>query len=468
MKSSIKVRALPARVELKTVCVIMAKNLTAFCCCSKFEVQQLQINKMPAYKPPRPNFDLSRQTTQDYIKLFLSRGSDLDDYQVLSAVKPNSPLDVAIQAFKEHTNVPLQIPLMGFLHLVGTWLLKNESVIEVQGDTINPDLWTVVLAQSGAGKTLSFNQLQKASQQALGVKAEFDSVASGAAYLEELRDKNRSLWFADEFGQFLGQIEQLGSPLAQCKEYLLKTYDGNPIQRKTKLALIKVDKPVLSIFGVNTVESYLSKISEESFTDGFSQRFAYLLAKSDPSRPFSDYPWFSSASIQESLQQAFTSVAGVTIHKSYSVGAEAFRAYQEAFKVLLKHGVSESFYRRLMYRSFKYALIFHVIHGDHTDKITPEDVGWSMRLIEIHLNDLKELLAQYAYGDLANTIRRIQEKKATFEQAGKAFGAREVVQNFKRIQTVAAAKSILQFVLEIEEEERRLLRKKLSCRQDRR
>ncbi len=421
---------------------------------------------MPAYKAPRPNFDWTRTSTQQFIKMFLSRSTELDTYQVLSTVKPNSPLDVAVQAFKEHTNVPLQIPLMGFLHLVGTWLLKNESVIEVQGATINPDLWAIVLAPSGAGKTFAFSQLEKACSQSLNVKAEFDAVASAAAYIEELRDKNRSLWFADEFAQTLGQIEQVGSPLAQCKEYMLKTYDGNPIQRKTKAEVIEIEKPVLSILGVNTLESYLNKISEESFTDGFSQRFSYLLAKADPTRSFEDYPWYAVDSIQTSLQAAFISIAGVRLHKRYTVGKEAFRAYQEGFKVLLKHGVSESFYRRLMYRSFKYGLIFHVIHGDESEVISTDDIAWAMRLIDIHLHDLKELLAQYNYGDLAKTIRRVQEKKAEFESAGKDFGAREVVQNIKRIKTVSEAKTVLQFVQEIEAQERKQLRLKEPIGQD--
>jgi hypothetical protein len=437
--------------------------LLFFYVCSSTTSKGLQ---MPAYKPPRPNFDWTRTSTQEFMKIFLSRSSELDTYQVLSAVKPASPLDAALQAFKEHTNVPLQIPLMGFLHLVGTWLLKNESVIEVQGATINPDLWTIVLAPSGSGKTFAFDQLQKASKACLNVKAEFDAPASAAAYLQELSDKNRSLWFADEFAQMLSQIEQVGSPLAQAKEYMLKTYDGNPIQRKTKADLIEIENPVLSVLGVNTLESYLNKISEESFTDGFSQRFSYLLAKADPNRSFENYPWFAVQSIQESLKAAFTSISGLTLHKRYTVGAEAFRAYQEGFKVLLKHGVSESFFRRLMYRSFKYALIFHVIHGDESSEITKDDIAWAMRLIDIHLCDLKELLAQYNYGDLAKTIRKVQEKKAEFESAGKSFSAREVVQNIKRIKTVSEAKSVLSFVQEVEEQERRQQRMKQASAQD--
>lgn len=399
---------------------------------------------MPASKTPLLCID--KVSTQEFMNLFLSCSDDLNTYQVLSAVKVNSPLDLAIQAFRELTNVPLQIPLMGFMHLVGAWLMKQNSTVNIKGAVLNPDLWTVVLAPSGAGKTFAFSQLQKASIKALNIKAEFDAVASASAFFEELHDKNGSMWFADEFAQFLGQVEQAGSPLSQCKEYLLKTYDGNPIQRKTKSELIEIEKPVLNILGVNTLESYLNKISEESFTDGFSQRFAYLIAKADPARPFKNYAWFNDEAIQISLTNAFSSLSTLTVHREYVVSAEAFKAYEAGFQFLLKHDISESFYRRLMFRSFKYAMIYHVMHGNNSNQITPDDIGWAMRLITLHISDLKELLTHYNYSELAKTIKKVQEKKADFAIKNKPFGVREVVQNIKKIKTVNEAKIILEFV----------------------
>jgi Protein of unknown function (DUF3987) len=399
---------------------------------------------MPAYKIPRPYFD--RETVQEYIKVFLSNSTNANTFKTLSCVKPDTPLSQAIEAFKEHTNVPLQLPLMGFLHLVGTWLMKQESVIECKGKKLTPDLWTIALASSGAGKTFAFSQLQKASHQVLNTKAEFDAVASAAAYLQELSDKNGSLWFADEFAQFLGQVEQVGSPLAQCKEYLLKTYDGNPIQRKTKLETIEIEKPVLSIFGVNTLDSYLAKVSEESFTDGFAQRFAYILAESDTARPFKNYTWFDEAAIQREVVQAFEQVAAIKVHKTYTLSPEAFSAYEQAFQSLLKHEVSESFYRRLMFRSFKYMQIFHVIHGDSSNIITRQDVGWAMRMIELHLLDLKKLLEKYNYSDLAKLIQKVEAKQADFVQQGKSFGVRQVVQYCKGVRSTAEARAILEFI----------------------
>ena len=408
---------------------------------------------MPAYKLPRPRFD--RETVQDYIKIFLAHSDNQNTFKTLSCVKPNSSLGDAIDAFKVHTNIPLQLPLIGFLHLVGAWLMKQESMIEVKGKRINPDLWTIALASSGSGKTFAFSQLQKASLQTLNIKAEFDAVASGAAFLQELSDKNRSLWFADEFAQFLGQVEQVTSPLAQCKEYLLKTYDGHPIQRKTKNDTIEIENPVLSVLGVNTIDSYLQKISEESFTDGFAQRFAYLLAEADDDRPFSQFTWFDETAIQTQLVEAFARVANTTTHKTYTLSEETFAAYEQAFQSLLRHDVSESFYRRLMFRSFKYMHIFHVIHGDESDIISKEDVGWAMRITELHLLDLKRLLEKYDYGELAKTVQLVQKKKAEFEAKGKPFGTRELLQNVKRIKSVPEAKGIMQFVLEIEQNEQR-------------
>ncbi len=421
---------------------------------------------MKTEKLPRPDFQ--KVNTQDMMRIYINdTDNKLETYKALSCVKPNTALDSVLTTFRKNTNIPLVMPMMAFIHIVGTWLISKSTTLEVKGRKMNPDLWTIILSSSGSGKTFAFNQVEKASKKILNIKANFDSVASAAAYMDELQEKNGSLWFADEFAQFLGQVEQMGSPLSQCKEYLLKTYDGNTIQRKTRAATIEIEKPILSILGSNTLDSYLKKISEESFTDGFSQRFSYILAEADPERPMKDHSFFNETAIQTDIEQAFTQLVKTPTHQNYKMSDEAFEAFENSFQELLAHGVGESFYRRLMFISFKYALIFHVIYGDASDTITKDDMCWAMRLIDLHLNDLKKLLELYNYGDVFKTLKRIEAKKAEFALKGKPFGAREVVQNVKAIKSVQEAKSYIAFMDEcaqlnwLEDERKKAITKQL-------
>ncbi len=412
---------------------------------------------MPKMKQVRPVFynheNLDKPSVQDLMAFYLARGEKLDKYQMKSLVKPASPLEQVLNTFEEHTPTPLQMPLMGFLSLLSAHLMKRETYVEVKGAKIRPDIWTIVLAPSGATKTFSFSQLEKASEAVLNVSSTFETVAGAAAYITELEEKNGGLWFADEFAQFLGQIEQIGSPLNGCKEYLLKTYDGDKITRKTKNETITVEKPMISIYALNTEESFLNKISDESFTDGFSQRFAYLLAKSDPKRSYAEYSFFDVEEIQKNLKEAFEKIKEVEIHEKYVYTKEAFMAYEVGFRSLLKYKVGESFYRRLMFRSFKYALLFHVANLKSTNEIDVEDVGYAMRMIEIHMDDLKELLVRYNFSELAKKIDKVIEKRKEAKAIGKKYEAREVVQTMRSIKTMAEAEKIIEFVKRIEREE---------------
>jgi hypothetical protein len=413
---------------------------------------------MSKMKPVRPrfyceeNFDTAPPTVQELMKFYLARGNKLDKYQVMSLVKPATPLEQILKTFEEHTPTPLQMPLLGFFSLLSAHLMKHDAYLEVKGAKINPDIWTIVLAPSGATKTFSFSQLEKASKAVLNVESSFETPAGAAAYAEEIKEKSGGLWFADEFAQFLGQVEQIGSPLNGCKEYMLKTYDGSEITRKTKGQTIKIENPLLSIYALNTQESFLNKISDESFTDGFSQRFAYLLAKSDPNRSYKQYSIFDVESIQKELMLAFNKIKNVSIHKKYVYTEAAFAAYEEGFRKLLKYDVGESFYRRLMWRSFKYALLFHVANLKDSNEIDVEDVGYSMRMIDVHLDDLQELLSLYNYSELAKKIDFLIEKRKEYRAEGKEYTPRDAVRAHK-FKTVDEVKKLLTFVGEIERSE---------------
>ncbi len=386
------------------------------------------------------------KNNNDYFKLFLNKCDELNTFKSFSVVPPESPLEKIIEVFDRETNIPLQIPLMSFFSLLSTHLVKHGTTLDVQGATIRPDIWTIVLANSGAGKTYAHSKLAKNAKAVLGVEADFPAIAGAGAFVEELRNHNNSMWFYDEIAQFIGGMEVLGSPTNQCKEYLLKTYDGDKIERITKKDSITIDNPQLTILGLNTIESFINKITDESFTDGFCQRFGFVLAKADPTRTLESYDWFNENIINLEVREAFEEIAQVSIHQKYVLSSDGFQCYRRGFRQLLQFEVSESFYRRLMYKSFKFALLFHIILGKDNNIIDAEDQAWAMRMTRLHLNDLKQILGLYNFSKIEKIIQRVETLKKKF---GDSLTVRQVVQYEKNIKSVSEAKQILDLVNEM-------------------
>lgn len=380
----------------------------------------------------------------DRVRIFLAFNKNNQHAVALQLAPPASALDKMLQAFKEHTDIPLQIPLASFFSLLSTHLMSQSVRLEVRGAEMPLDIWTVVLADSGAGKTFAFNMVADAAKKVLGVEPKFSEVASAAAYAQQLEENNNTLWFCDEFAQVLAQIENINSPMGQCKEYLLKTYDGKLIERITKANEIRIENPCLSVLGLNTVESFLNKVSEESFTDGFSQRFSYLLAKSDADRSPRDFAWYDMKAIRPELEQAWREIGSVVIHSQYSVSEKAFRAYEIAYQTMFgAHGIAPSFYRRLTFKSWKYALMYHILLGKDGSELDEMDVAWGMRMTQQHMVDLAQILGQYNYSKLAKTIDKVVCLREKFRAQGKRFGARELAQNCRDVKSAAEAKSLL-------------------------
>ncbi len=402
---------------------------------------------MPKTKPIRPKFHYCESdvlSLADRMRIFLTFNNENQHAVARQLAPAASALDKIFQTFETHTDIPLQIPLASFFSLLSTHLMSQNVRLDVRGAVIPLDIWTVVLADSGAGKTFAFNAVADAAKKTLGIEPKFSEVASAAAYAQQLQDNNNTLWFCDEFAQVLAQIENINSPMGQCKEYLLKTYDGKLIERITKGNELRIEKPCLSVLGLNTVESFLNKVSEESFTDGFSQRFSYLLAKSDADRSPKDYAWYDMSAIKPVLEQAWQEIGGVVIHPEYTVSQQAFRAYEIAYQTMFgAHGIGPSFYRRLTFKSWKYALMYHILLGKSSAELDEIDVAWGMRMTRQHMVDLAQILGQYNYSKLAKTIDKVVALREKFMAQGKRFGARELAQNCRDVKSAAEAKSLL-------------------------
>lgn len=369
---------------------------------------------------------------------------DARQWEGYSYVPPGSVAERIVQAFERHTDIPLELPFHALLFYLSGYLMNQGVRIRFGGRERTPEIWTIVLAPSGCGKSFSASMLAKAAP----VAADFPECASGAKFLQAMAEHEQSrkpmLWLQDEFAQKLKQIEAIGSPMADAKEYLLRAYDGGRIERCTKTAgSIVVERPCLAILGLNTDEGFFKSISPESLVDGFAQRFGYVLASRDARRPMRDFPIYDEAAIGHAVEQSFAEVGALLLHPVYEFGKPAELAYCEAFRELSDTAdIPESFYRRAMFRTVKYALIYHLLLGKHTDIIDAEDVGWAARLCRQQLIDARRMLAG-SLSDLNRMIGAAERLRERLASEGKPCTPRDIARGVHGIKSAAEARGLL-------------------------
>ena len=349
-------------------------------------------------------------------------------------VPPGTPLFKLLESFKTHTDLPLSLSMHSFFFYLSTWLLKHKSTVYCEGQTLTPELWTIVLAPSGCGKTYSLDRIRAHAP----TQATIQGIRSGAAFFDALLSNEQkglpNAMLVDEVGQLVQQIEQKGSPLVDLKGYLLEAYGGNSITHTTvKNGERVVNDTTMSFLGLNVDETMWNILTPTSFLDGFCQRFAFVIAERDTERHFTDFPRYNNEQIEQVVAAAWTTLTATSPLKEYKYSPEAIAEYDRKFKVfgldIERDGVvNVSFFRRLMQRAHKLALLYHIILGKSANpEIDEIDVAWAMRLTEWHLRDISTAILTKS-GNTADILKGIQTLVAKTKAEGKTLTARDVQQ----------------------------------------
>jgi hypothetical protein len=403
--------------------------------------------KLGSKNPKQPDLfeTLSKsEEARETLKAMLAiRRMKANEWRGLMATPPNSLLESVVSAFYQKTDIPLEIPFFVTLHMLSAHLLSSGVSIKFAGTMLKPDLWSVILASSGAGKTFSSSYLEKLC----GIDETFPEPASAAKFVQDLAEHNNSLWVRDEFAQLLKAIETQPH-MAEMKDYLLRTYDGKKISRRTKKDVVEVEDPALTILGMTVLETFQDNVSPESMLDGFAQRFSYVIARNDPERQTRDFPIYDMESFKKEISKRWNATTKAIKHTEYIIGNEAEEAFRQAFESLYQDvlSVPSSFFRRIMFRSVKYALVYHVLLKKTSKTLDAEDMGWAARVCKMHLQDVSELIAHYNLPDFERIIRRAEEIRDECRRDGRPFNAREIIRRLNQVKTAAQATAIIQLI----------------------
>jgi hypothetical protein len=380
---------------------------------------------------------------RDNLKAYRSLISNENTWHGIMATPPNSVLDVTIKAFFNESSIPLELPFFSIIHHLSGFLLKKGITIKFAGGIIKPDIWSIVLASSGGGKTFTSSLISKAIEE----RDSFPDPASSAKFIEDLKFKNNSIWIRDEFAQFLKAIETQAH-MMEIKDYLLRVYDGNKIERRTKKQVIEINDPALTIVGTTVLETFAKNVTPEMMLDGFAQRFSFIIARSDPARPDHEHPIFEVAKHSKKIKTSWDKTISAIKHDQYTVSKDAEESFKESFKTMFSDNsdLPSSFFRRVMFRAVKYALIYHIILKKRTKTIDSDDMVWATRVCYMHLKDGAELVGNYNIPDLEKTLVRAEEIRDELLAKGQVIKPRDLIRRMNIIKNVSQANAILSVI----------------------
>ncbi len=385
-----------------------------------------------------------KEAVRDEVRGMLQVMKALDSkgqtWRGLLAVPPGSLLSTVVSAFEKQTDIPLEIPFFVTLHLLSAELMKRDITVNFQGQRIRPDLWTVILAESGAGKTFTTNRLMDMT----GAEDTFPDPATAARFIEELQAHNKSLWVRDEFGQFLKTLETQ-TYAQEMKDMLLRIYDGKEVARRTQKYEVVVKDPALSILGLTVYSTFLDIISPESLLDGFAQRFSYVIAQKDPQRPMRKFPWYNFQAWEQTIREEWDKVTSLLPddRAEYHVTERGVDGFNESFDMLVHDKLPDSFYRRIMTRGIRYALFYHLLLHKDTLELDQQDMGWAGRLSAIHIQDAVALLREHGIDKNLSLAAKAEVLRDRLASEGKSITARDVARNIRGIANAAHARFIL-------------------------
>ena len=155
---------------------------------------------------------------QDTVLSMIAAKGQREQWRGMIAVPPGGLADRIIGEFRTKTNIPLEIPFFTLLSLVSGYLLKKNVVLRSNLGEIRPDIWSVILASSGAGKTYTQKSIINGLATIGEVEFNGTGIVSSAAFVQALSINPTGVWVRDEFARYLKSIDSEQGPLAEMKD----------------------------------------------------------------------------------------------------------------------------------------------------------------------------------------------------------------------------------------------------------
>lgn len=307
---------------------------------------------------------------------------------------PGSLLDAVISELRSKTDLPEELGMVVVHSLLSSALAQSGATVSWPGEQRGSEMamWHLVLAPSGAGKTL----VRKLISDALGLELrELPEPGSARAFLNSMAELNgRTTWVRDEYGQLMRQIAD-GGPLGGMRDYMLRAYDHARLEVVTaKSGGVAIEHPVLSIFGATVDTTWASCIDASMLADGLLARHLFVVAQR---RPLS-VPRYPLAEMRDVIQKAAEPLRDrlAATGQTYRISSTAAKLYDELWIETIGQvgdSVDAAYFRRVTWSAARYAVIYHLLLNKSGEEIGVDAMRWAWRMVMLHLEYVRQVLS---------------------------------------------------------------------------
>jgi len=382
------------------------------------------------------------------------RNVGINAWEGMVSVPPASLLFDVVEIFEEASDIPLEIPMFMMIHMISGRLTKLDITVRVEGSPKKEflDLWTILLAESGSGKSAVADFLSDWVDYGDFIP----EVGTDAGFINSLDEcDGKGLLIHDEVSELIRDLEIKKGNTSKLRSYILTCATNNKVERKLKKTWTIIKKPSISFLGLNTKEAFLSELSDKSMVDGLARRWSYIIVKNDTNRMARDkyrkgwgFPSDSEERIKNAWDLLFSNIVRGT---TYTISHEAEERLDKIYeKTVDNYGgiIPRAFFRTVSRKIYKYAVIYHLMKNDGTTEVGVDSIIWAQTLVDSHMVDGAELIAEFNMPDLEKLILRAEEIKHKAEAKGEKFSTRHLTKGMREITNVSMAKGLMSMVQE--------------------
>ncbi len=247
---------------------------------------------------------------------------------------------------------------------------------------IYPNVWIVLIAPSGYGKSTSPDMAASLLKKAgLGERV-LPTSFSYEAIMNSLAMKPVGIFELQEFAAFTGMLAR--DYMSGCTQFLTEAFDCPPvIERLLKSGNLKVEKPCLSILGGSSPEWFNDAFKSKDLNGGFYARFMFVPAF--VSGPYVGIPEARDDGIETSLADHLRAVSELTGRFDLTTVRSLFNDWDKKMRRRAREDCPPEFAgmrSRATTMALKTAMIFHVSRDPYSLTITEDDTRNAIKHIE--------------------------------------------------------------------------------------
>lgn len=330
---------------------------------------------------------------------------------ILRSTKNTDPLSVIFSKFVSETDIPPALPVFSFLSYLSAFCVNNNIMYKhptSPADYLNT--WTLILAPSGAAKTLSSTIIEKSIPKNIDdeptIKPNFESADGSAAFIAELAKAKKTVdnfgktiqpifWIEDEYSQFMKKLMPNGS-MTETRKTMLKIHDNDKAKRVTKNETIETESLVMSALFLNTIDSFARNFDEESINDGLGRRHNFIYAERNE-KVIQTYDIEKIIKTLKPILDDFFSKINTNVVYTYSkecreIYDHFYLVYKEKFDHILGLETNGTFFRTYFMLSWKYAAIYHILTNEKGKEIQAKSFDYGIKVSLMFLSSIKRFL----------------------------------------------------------------------------